>query len=1381
LPFHLARSILLSVQPKAKLGWKSAAVLIGASVMVLTSDVTAGVPVVAKAQPAEQWMRSVIPLPKEASIAQEVTLPAADVKLTLRSGAGDLEQGALGELQSLFRKKAGVSHNSGKAFEIILGVCDARGRMGKVHVPDAARLKELPNREQAYLIRSVGANKLVLAALDARGVFYAALTLRQMLEGKFKGDDVTIPLATITDWPDLAERGLWGGSATRDVEWMAERKMNLVEFHTDHSVDAQGKCVTGISQSLLRRGQLNGVKMVPIISHINHLGTRGVFVAYPELRGKGKGAVYQEAGFEAYASCASEPKLREILAGWMTGYASQGNVREISCWLGELIQRCECENCRESSQFVLEARAFVEAWRLARQQSPDLRIRILLTQGSYAVNDKVLAEIPPEVGVTYYDGGRTYDSSPQPMIYPLLKEYAVAGHWLGCYPQLTPSWRIVSPWSCPQFVKFRMTEFVDKKLTSLAGYVVPDNRLFDFNVTAAAEWSWNAHGRSEREFALAWARRKGFNNPNAVADWAVMLGPVAWDLYGARFVERYLFKPASVAALVTARSKLQFGKGMLTLIRDEAHLRRNRQTCAEALRLATQSGSPAIVAESTAILTYYDMLTEVCGLCETLSAHGEVGLTERRALQDGMNRLALAARLNAEALRDWERAVEVGAGLERFRDGVAATEGTAQAVAAALKQHGVRNTAGMFTNHDIGWQSRVLAVEPYSDAEMSEAAKLEQQEWVNHLLPLPHEIAIPKSVTLKPGEVGVVIKTNAGPVHQQIQAELATLFKERAGQAPTGTAFQIIFGVLDDQGRVEGHAASDAARLKSCPNPTQAYLIRPEGDHRLVVAALNERGLYYGAQTLRQLLEARFTADTITIPLATITDWPDLEERGSWNSARVVPFLSALKLNFLTYTCGSSMGSNGWPLPVLDPEAMGLLRRHAMVERVQMLHHLNYFDRIYGLYKLYPELKGQGDAAIVKGEAYKVAQRDIAVICASQPRWKTILTEMLEALGEQGAPEVSVWLSEFAGHCQCAECRKSTQVQLESKLVAAAWQEARKQYPDLKLRIFYSQGDASPATVQALADLPPEVRIERVYGLAQPFRDAARQGKWVLSFDGEYGCMFFSPDNGFRSPDGIIGPITNGYVVGLKGVLSMSAAYFGNGTFPAGYYPVVYAYPLSALAEWSWNVHGRTPRQFMEAWATRAGHQQPARFADWVEAISAVKMALAHPHAPGAGLPTTVGFKNQFATIAECIRERKPIGLFGASELVVATAHCQKALALAEPLNKPEPATETRYFVALLTMYERLNVLSESITGLAPSQPTGKSKVQEAWTAYQEAVDAALVANAKRIELWRTEPADYVESAQQEIRGQWLKVQKAMGEAIAELLKAAQVENSERK
>ncbi|NUQ61560.1 MAG: hypothetical protein HUU20_03675 [Pirellulales bacterium] len=647
----------------------------------------------------------------------------------------------------------------------------------------------------------------------------------------------------------------------------------------------------------------------------------------------------------------------------------------------------------------------------------------------------------------------------------------------------------------------------------------------------------------------------------------------------------------------------------------------------------------------------------------------------------------------------------------------------------------------------------------------------EQRQWLDHLLPLPHEITIGRSVTLKSADVAVVVNTDAGPVHEQIHAELRALFQGDVAREPAKEGFQILFGVLDGNGQVQGHAVPGAARLQSCPNAEQAYLIRPDGDRCLIVAALHERGLYYGAQTLRQLLEARFTPDAITIPLATVTDWPDMEERGSWNSARVVPFLASLKLNFFTYTCGSTRQANGLPRPVVDPKSMALLRRHAMVQRVQMLHHLNYFDRLYGLYQLFPELKGQGDKAVCEGEHYKFANRDIPVICASQPRWKSILTEMLEALGEQRAPEVSVWLSEFTGQCQCAECLKSTQTQTESRLVTEAWQAARKKYPALGLRIFYSQGDATPATAQALAALPPEVKIERVYTVYKPFLDAAKQEKWVLSFSG-YDCIT-TPDNCFQTPDAVRRPIADGHRAELKGVLSCSYPYYGNGVFPAAYYPGVYSFPLSALAEWSWNLSGRTPRQFTEAWATRAGYHQPERFADWVEAVTALKKSLAQPRAPGAGLPNTKGFKNPFADIVETIRDRKPLGLFATGELEKASSSCREALALADPLNKPEPLAETRYFGALVAMYQKLNLLSDAITGLDLSQPAQRATVQEAWLAYQASVAAALAANDKRIELWRAEPADYVETAQAEIHAQWQTVRKAMDEAIAAILKQA--------
>ena len=685
-------------------------------------------PLVAPVPDQAEWLRWVMPLPKEVAIPRQVTLPASDVRLVLREGAGGPGLTGLRALQDLLLAQAGTAATDGQAFEIVLGCCDAQGRLGDLTVPDAARLQELPNRDQAYLIRPLGRDRLVLAALDSRGLYYAALTLRQLLEPRCRGATVTLPLATITDWPDLAERGEWGGSSVRDVEWLAERKMNLVEFHTEHRVDAQGKSSAAIDPAILRRGELHGVTMVPIISHLNSMGSRGAYTAYPELKGKGKAATYADDNVTLVAPCASHPKLREILAGWMCGFAASGQVRDISCWLGELRQRCECEECAKTGQFALEARAFVAAWRLARQTYPDLRIRILLTQGSYDTNDKVLAEVPPEVGVTYYDGGRTYDSSPQPMIYPLLEAYAAKGGWLGCYPQLTPSWRIVSPWSCPQFIRFRLTEFVDKKLTSLGGYVVPDNRLFDFNVSAAAEWSWNAHGRSEREFALAWATRQGSPEPGTVADWAVLLGPVSWELYGARLVERYFFHPDAFRNLISARAKVPFQKGFLGLIRDREHLQRNRQICVEALQLARRAGSPAVLAESEAILSYYDMVIAICDLGDSLAGKGALTPDTRRLLQDQMNRLALAGGLNLDALANWERAVGVGAGGGRFRECLEATADTIQTVAAALEPYGVRNPTVMMVGRQIG---------TWTVEDFRESAKITREWDVTRLLAGP--------------------------------------------------------------------------------------------------------------------------------------------------------------------------------------------------------------------------------------------------------------------------------------------------------------------------------------------------------------------------------------------------------------------------------------------------------------------------------------------------------------------------------------------------------------------------------------------------------------------------------------------------------------------
>ena len=652
---------------------------------------------------AAKWLQWLIPLPKEIVITHKLTLPVSDVGLRLRSDAGDVEKTGAEEIAALFEEKA-EARPAGTRFEILIGLCDAAGTVDGITVPGAERLGELPNRDQAYAIHPVGENRLVLTALDEKGVYYAARTLCQLLESSFDGPNVTLPLAEALDWPDLEERGEWGGSAISDVPWMASYKMNLVERHVTLKVGQDGKGFAETDTDFIEMGRKHALKVVPIITHLDHLRGTGLYDVFPELMGKGKGA-YDDAHPSLWAPCASNPRFFQVLADWMCDLAKQRGVTDVCAWLSEHHVRCGCEKCSKVGQYALEARGLVEGWKKARETHPDLRLRILLTQGSYSTNDKVIAECPPEVGVTYYDGGRTYNSSRDPMIYALLEDFATQGRWLGCYPQLTASWRIVCPWSGPQFIQCRMQEFVDKKLRCLCGYATPDNRLYEFNILAAAEWSWNAHGRSPEEFALAWATRRRLSDPGAAAKWAVMLGPVGWDVYGSGIPYPHLFD--SAARMVSARNAPEWGRGMFRYFPGGAHVEKDLEICDQALAIAGKLGAPDIIGETKTIQGYVRMVRAIHAIAEAYKGDGEPDSATLERLQEGMNNLAHASYETCQALEDWERAAATRQySRGRFSDTLDVTRKTAQDIGKILAPLGIEDATLMLFGREVGrWAS----------------------------------------------------------------------------------------------------------------------------------------------------------------------------------------------------------------------------------------------------------------------------------------------------------------------------------------------------------------------------------------------------------------------------------------------------------------------------------------------------------------------------------------------------------------------------------------------------------------------------------------------------------------------------------------------------
>ncbi|MBU0606963.1 MAG: hypothetical protein KKI08_03715, partial [Armatimonadetes bacterium] len=653
----------------------------------------------------EVWLNHLLPLPKQIKIEGVVTVAASAVAVRPSASATDVELQGAKEIEAALAgspspaatPRPAEAAGPGKAkpkFEILMGLCNPNGRFEGMTIAEAAQLRKKPNYEQAYCIVPAGKSKLIITALTPKGLYYGALTVAQLVTagrmisgpstataGQLEaGAPTALPLVRVVDWPDLSERGVWGSYAIPDLEWMASQKLNLIETHSTLKLDDNGNGVATFDPELVTRGRLRALKVVPIITHMDQMQGSGMFTRYPQLKGVGPKTQLVPS---LQTVCWSQPLAIKLLGDWATDLARNPDVTDLCVWLSEDPGYCECDQCKGQNQFVLETKACIAGWEKAREVNPALKLRILLTQGTYKDNDKVLAAIPPEVYVSYYDGGRTYDSSREPMIYPLLEDYAKQGRWLGVYPQITASWRIVCPFSSPQFMHFRMTEFVDEKLSCLCGYATPSMRLWDFNSAAAAEWGWNAHGRDARQFALAWATTRKLSDPQKAAEWAMLLGEVSWDVYGSRVPYGAFFGEAG--NMIKNRAKPVLGKGMYRYFDSEAKLAQSLAACAKAGQLAAALNNPAVTAETQVVTGYVRMLDLLYRMGTFITRATPPTDAERLGLQQSLLDFAQSGeRVNA-GLQAWAEACLPGKKVGgRLNDTMDVTDKTVATVSDSL-------------------------------------------------------------------------------------------------------------------------------------------------------------------------------------------------------------------------------------------------------------------------------------------------------------------------------------------------------------------------------------------------------------------------------------------------------------------------------------------------------------------------------------------------------------------------------------------------------------------------------------------------------------------------------------------------------------------------
>ncbi len=359
----------------------------------------------------------------------------------------------------------------------------------------------------------------------------------------------------------------------------------------------------------------------------------------------------------------------DIIADWIVDLANLPNVYGVDVWMAENLgdsTGCMCDECKKTDRNLLEARVIFKAWRKAEERlGRDVILYILTSEETVKSNDAILKEMPEGVRFWYYQW-LTYNTSETPMIKPYLEAAAKRGQWIGCVPNLDSMTHFLEPFTGQEFIHYRMNEFVDKGLKGLLGYVTPLTHYNLYNLEAAAEWSWNAKGRTPAEFALSHAVRQGFRDPEKWAEWATTIGPVEWDIYGSEWTSgAQRGTPDPVAKMLIEGKLPKLGSVMWDCfwipfgdIKSVKQLDDDVAAAARAVKMAKELGVPQYWYESLVADGYIRSLKALYELGRIVK-NGSVAEKERDAARKWFAMYSDGLKQAADNMPRWEEEIDI--------------------------------------------------------------------------------------------------------------------------------------------------------------------------------------------------------------------------------------------------------------------------------------------------------------------------------------------------------------------------------------------------------------------------------------------------------------------------------------------------------------------------------------------------------------------------------------------------------------------------------------------------------------------------------------------------------------------------------------------------
>ncbi|MDZ7374684.1 MAG: beta-N-acetylhexosaminidase [candidate division KSB1 bacterium] len=255
-----------------------------------------------------------------------------------------------------------------------------------------------------------------------------------------------------------------------------------------------------------------------------------------------------------------------------------------------------------------------------------------------------------------------------------------------------------------------------------------------------------------------------------------------------------------------------------------------------------------------------------------------------------------------------------------------------------------------------------------------------------NLVPKPVEARrLPGWFSFVPGELGIVLGARASAEDSFACELLRDEIQSDFGQAaPLGPRARNIYLTLPSRDRELSALCAEAGSLPDSALGDQGYVLVVQ-PRRIVVAANSSRGLFYGVQTLRQLV--RGNAVGHRIPCLRIRDYPVFRYRGqqddlSRGPVRTLEYLkqeirrlAELKLNLATYYTEHIFRTRSHPefAPpggALTPEEVAELAQYARKYHVELIGNFQAFGHFRNILK-HPKFEHLGESDWVLSPALK--------------------------------------------------------------------------------------------------------------------------------------------------------------------------------------------------------------------------------------------------------------------------------------------------------------------------------------------------------------------------------------------------------------------------